>query len=120
MTLLGSVKSGLLIEVVRRGGYVSEWCADVREHARRAVKQWIERHDSVSAAIASAVLIGDRTGLPDETREACRRRSTYHVIAISGGNIAILATAAAALLIVGVRGRGAAVSPSRFSPFTRS
>ena len=109
VTLLGSVKSGLLIEVVRRGGYVSEWCADVREHARRAVKQWIERHDSVSAAIASAVLIGDRTGLPDETREALQAAGTYHVIAISGGNIAILATAATlALLIVGVRGRGAA------------
>ena len=109
VALLGSVKSGLLIDVVQPAGRVSEWCADVRAHVRRAVKHWIERHDSVSAAIASAVLIGDRTALPDDTREALQAAGTYHVIAISGGNIAILATVATlALIIVGVRGRGAA------------
>jgi competence protein ComEC len=109
VTLLGTVKSGLLLDVVQLGGYVSERCAAIRQHVRRAVKQWIDLHDSVSAAIASAVLIGDRTGLPDETREALQAAGTYHVIAISGGNIAILATAAMLLLaIVGVRGRGAA------------
>ena len=70
MTLLGTVKSGLLIDVVADGGYASELCADIRAHVRRAVARWIEPHDSISAAIASAVLIGDRTGLPDETREA--------------------------------------------------
>jgi competence protein ComEC len=108
VTLLGTVKSSLLLDVVQPGGYVSERCADIREHVRRAVKQWIELHDAVSAAIASAVLIGDRTGLPDETREALQAAGTYHVIAISGGNIAILATASMLLLaIVGARGRGA-------------
>jgi len=109
VTLLGTVKSGLLIDVVRLGGFVSERCADIREHVRRAVGQWIEVHDSISAAIATAVLIGDRTGLPDDTRETLQQAGTYHVIAISGGNIAILATAATiVLMIVGVRGRGAA------------
>ncbi len=109
VTLLGTVKSGLLIDVVRNGGRVSEWCADVREHVRRAIGTWIQPHDAISAAIASAVLIGDRTGLPDEVREALQAAGTYHVIAISGGNIAILATAATLLLlIVGIRGRGAA------------
>lgn len=109
VTLLGTVKSGFLIDVVKTGGYLSERCADVREHVRRALQQWIEVHDPVSAAIATAVLIGDRTGLPDETREALQAAGTYHVIAISGGNIAILATAATlVLMIVGVRGRAAA------------
>jgi competence protein ComEC len=109
VTLLGTVKSGLLLEVVRPGGFVSERCADVREHVRSAVRRWIEVHDSISAAIATAVLIGDRTGLPDDTREALQHAGTYHVIAISGGNIAILATAVTiVLMIVGVRGRGAA------------
>jgi competence protein ComEC len=110
ITLLGTVKSGLLIEVAREGSYVAERSADVREHVRRAVRRWIEPHDAISAAIASAVLIGDRTGLPEETRERLQAAGTYHVIAISGGNIAILATAAIlALMIVGVRGRHAAV-----------
>jgi len=110
VTLLGSVKSGLLVQVVARGGVVSEWAADVRAHIRRAVSRWIEPHDSVSAAIASAVLIGDRTGLPTETREALQAAGTYHVIAISGGNIAILATTATLVLtLFGIRGRRASV-----------
>ncbi len=109
VTLLGTVKSGFLIDVVQTGGYLPERSADIREHVRRAVKRWIEVHDPVSAAIATAVLIGDRTGLPDETRDRLQQAGTYHVIAISGGNIAILATAATiVLMMVGVRGRGAA------------
>jgi len=110
-TLFGTIKSGLLIEVVGNGGYLAELCADIRAHVRRAIKRWIEPHDPISAAIASAVLIGDRTGLPDETREALQAAGTYHVIAISGGNIAILATAATLLLAaVAVRGRRAALT----------
>ena len=61
-----------------------------------------------SAAIASAVLIGDRTGLPDETRETLQAAGTYHVSQFRRQH-AILATAATGLLlIVGVRGRRAA------------
>ena len=56
-------------------------------------RTWVAPHDAVSAAIAAAVLIGDRTGLPDETRDALQAAGTYHVIAISGGNIAIVAAA---------------------------
>jgi competence protein ComEC len=109
-TLLGSVKSGLLVEVVSRGGPIDEWAAVVRAHVRRAVTRWIAPHDAVSAAIAAAVLIGDRTGLPDETRDALQAAGTYHVIAISGGNIAIVAAASSGLLaLIGIRGRRAAV-----------
>jgi len=109
-TLFGTIKSGLLIEVVSNGGYLAELSADIRAHVRRSIERWIERHDPISAAIASAVLIGDRTGLPDETREALQAAGTYHVIAISGGNIAILAAAATLLLaVVTIRGRRAAL-----------
>jgi competence protein ComEC len=109
-TLFGTIKSGLLIEVVSRGSVLSEFCADVRAHVRHAVARWIEPHDRISAAIASAVLIGDRTGLPDDTREALQAAGTYHVIAISGGNIAILAAAATLLLAAfTIRGRRAAL-----------
>jgi competence protein ComEC len=109
VTLLGTIKSGLLIEVVQPGSVLTEGCADIRWHVRRAIGKWIEPHDSISAAIASAVLIGDRTGLPDETRGALQIAGTYHVIAISGGNIAILAAAVTLLLLIaGIRGRSAA------------
>ena len=110
VTLLGTVKSGRLVEVVARGGPLDELAADVRAHVRRALSRWVEPYDSVSAAIAAAVLIGDRTGLPDETRNALQAAGTYHVIAISGGNIAILAAVAGGLLAVcGIRGRLASV-----------
>ncbi len=42
------------------------------------------------AAIATAILIGDRAGLDQEVEERLQRAGTFHVIAISGGNIAIL------------------------------
>jgi competence protein ComEC len=109
-TLLGSVKSALLVDVVGRGGPVDELAADVRAHVRRAIARWVAPHDAVSAAIAAAVLIGDRTGLPDETRDALQAAGTYHVIAISGGNIAIVAASAFGLLaLCGVRGRAASI-----------
>jgi competence protein ComEC len=111
VTLLGTVKSGLLVDVRQTGGFISELGGEVRSRVRRAVGKWIEPHGAVSSAIASAVLIGDRTGLPDETREALQRAGTYHVIAISGGNIAILAGAAMLFFaILGVRGRRAAAA----------
>jgi competence protein ComEC len=66
-------------------------------------------HDAVSAAIVTAVLIGDRTGLPDPIRLRLQAAGTYHVIAISGGNIAILAALiVGVLLLCGITGRPAA------------
>ena len=63
----------------------------------------------VSAAIVTAVLIGDRSGLPDEVRLRLQAAGTYHVIAISGGNIAILAgLMLAGFYVCGMGGRVAA------------
>src|SRR5438552_3258686 len=91
ISLLGSIKSGLLIDVVQRGSFASELAADTRAYVRRAVAQRVGAHSMLSAAIVSAVLIGDRSGLPDDVRTRLQAAGTYHVIAISGGNIAILA-----------------------------
>ena len=44
-------------------------------------------------------MIGDRAGLDDEVERRLQEAGTYHVIAISGGNIAILA----GLIIAGFR-----------------
>jgi len=110
ITLLGSVKSGLLVEVVARGTVVAECAAQVRAYVRGAMARWVTPHDRVSGAIATAVLIGDRGGLPDDTRDRLQAAGTYHVIAISGGNIAILAACVTGLLAaIGLRGRRASV-----------
>ena len=109
-TLFGSVKSALLVDLVAQGSEIEEAAAEIRRHVRRGVERWVGRHDVVSAAIVSAVLIGDRTGLPADIRLRLQAAGTYHVIAISGGNIAIFAGLVLAILLVcGVTGRPAAV-----------
>ena len=105
-TLFGSIKSGLLVDVVSRGAALQEWAGNVRAHVRRAVQRWVAPRTTTGAAIVTAVLIGDRTGLPDDVTDRLQRAGTYHIIAISGGNVAILAGLVIGLLTcVGVHGR---------------
>ena len=105
-TLFGSVKSALLVDVTQPGSAFAEWAARVRAHVRSAVGRWVAPHDVTAAAIVTAVLIGDRTGLPDQLTDRLQRAGTYHVIAISGGNIAVLAGLSFGLLAAaGVHGR---------------
>ena len=52
--LLGSVKSGLLVEVVRRGSAPAELAASVRAVVRRVIRRSVGRHGVRSAAIVSA------------------------------------------------------------------
>ena len=62
-----------------------------RAFARRAIAVGGRPLERASAAIVTAIVIGDRTGLDDEVERRLQEAGTYHVIAISGGNIAILA-----------------------------
>ena len=56
----------------------------------------------------TAIVIGDRAGLDDEVQRRLQEAGTYHVIAISGGNIAILAgLLLGAFRLAGCLGRGA-------------
>lgn len=105
----GSIKSALLVDVRHRGTRIEEVAAKIRAHVRRSIARWVEPHGAVSAGIATAVLIGDRTGLPDDVRARLQAAGTYHVIAISGGNIAILAALVLGVLaLCGIGGRPAA------------
>jgi competence protein ComEC len=111
ITLLGSAKSALLVDVVRRGTRLDEWAADARAFVRASIGRWVRPHGDLPASIVTAVLIGDRTGLPDDVRVRLQAAGTYHVIAISGGNIAILAAIVLAVFAVfGVPGRLAAAA----------
>lgn len=90
-TLVGTVKSGALVEIVARGGCIDEWLSAVRAFARRAIADSVGRWSAQSAAIVAAIAIGDRAGLDPDVQRRLQEAGTYHVIAISGGNIAILA-----------------------------
>ena len=110
-TLVGSVKSGALVDVVSRGDAVDEWLAAVRAYARRAIASAVGRWSPRSAGIVAAIVIGDRAGLDPEVQRRLQEAGTYHVIAISGGNIAILAGLLIGFFrLAGVLGRTAMVS----------
>jgi competence protein ComEC len=87
--LFGSVKSGLLIDVQERGGWRAEAAARARARVRQAIARGVGARNPTASAITTAVLIGDRAAIPDDVRDRLQAAGTYHVIAISGGNIAI-------------------------------
>lgn len=110
--LFGSVKSAAQVELLARGRRWDEAAASARAFVRRVVAEHVGSRASprrevtpndadraaasdtaasaVGAAIATAILIGDRAGLDQEVEERLQRAGTFHVIAISGGNIAVL------------------------------
>src|SRR5262245_19791485 len=45
-----------------------------------------------SAALLAGLLLGEKTSLPPEASEAFRRAGVYHVLAVSGFNVALLAS----------------------------
>jgi competence protein ComEC len=105
-TLVGTVKSGALVEVLGRGGWWIEALGAIRAFARRAIAAHVSRWNPESGAIVTAIVIGDRTALDADVERRLQEAGTYHVIAISGGNIAILVGVVVALLRgVGWRGR---------------
>jgi competence protein ComEC len=89
-TLVGSIKSSVLVEVGARGSPPAEGAAEIRAFVRRALARHVGRWSPRSSAIVGAIVIGDRTGLDDAVERRLQEAGTYHVIAISGGNIAIL------------------------------
>jgi competence protein ComEC len=113
ISLVGIVKSGALVELVAHGHWFAEAGGVVRAAVRRAVHAGVGRWSPASAAIVTAILIGDRTGLDDEVERRLQEAGTYHVIAISGGNIAILAGLTLIVFrVAGVLGRAAMVVAS--------
>lgn len=106
-TLVGSVKSALLVEIVAEGGWITEAAAKGRRIVRHAIGETVGHWSRRSAGIVTAILIGDRTGLDATIDRRLQDAGTYHVIAISGGNIAILAGLfLGGLRVVGLSRRG--------------
>jgi competence protein ComEC len=91
IALVGSVKSAVLVNVIAHGHAAAEAAAAVRAWIREIVGRRVGRHSRQSAAIVTAILIGDRAGLDSDVERRLQEGGTYHVIAISGGNVAVLA-----------------------------
>jgi competence protein ComEC len=97
VALTGTVKSAALVEV-GRGTRLAEAAAAWRAWMRRTVGTIVGVWSPRSAALVLAVILGDRAGLDADDERRLQEAGTYHVIAISGGNIAILT---GLLLVVG-------------------
>jgi competence protein ComEC len=111
VSLVGSVKSGALVEVASRGPWWAEAAGTARAATRRRVAAHVGRWSVAAAGVVAAILIGDRAGLTPDLERALQDAGTYHVIAISGGNIAILAALTLGLFRwAGVLGRTAMVT----------
>ena len=128
IVLLGSIKSAALVDVEARGSPIGEAAAGLRAFVRRASARTIGIWSERSSGVATAILIGDRGGLDPEDERRLQEAGTYHVIAISGGNIAVLtallvllgraarlpsrATALASIAILAFYGYAAGLAPS--------
>jgi competence protein ComEC len=88
-SLVGSVKSAHLVEIRSPGSFWAEAGSSTRAAIRRAIGTTVAPWSDRSAAVVTAILIGDRAGLSDNVELRLQEAGTYHVIAISGGNIAI-------------------------------
>lgn len=85
----GSVKSAALVDVAP-GSRLAELGAAIRRRVRHDITRVLGPERAESAGVIVAILIGDRSSLGAETTQSLQRAGTYHVIAISGGNIAMV------------------------------
>ncbi len=110
IALVGAVKSARLVDLLGRGPRLAEASAAARADVRRSVAAAVGHWSPRSAAVVTAILIGDRAGLDADMQRQLQEAGTYHVIAISGGNIAILAALCAFTLRVARAGPRAAAA----------
>src|SRR5688500_3622138 len=109
VALVGAAKSAAMVQVVQRGRWYDELASSIRAAVRRSLSRHVSVRDPQSGAVAVAILIGDRGSLDPDVEQRLQEAGTYHVIAISGGNIAILAALVLAVLWAGgIRGGWAA------------
>jgi competence protein ComEC len=88
---LGYCKSGLLVEAggPPGGTWLERAAAKVRGRARAAIVAHVLA--GPEQGLVRAMVLGDRQAVDDDTADAFRAAGTYHVLAISGAQVAFLA-----------------------------
>src|SRR5439155_32971 len=80
--------------LTRVADFAPPWPARIKRASLAAISQALP---PTSAALLTGLLLGERTALPSELDEGFRRAGVYHVLAVSGFNVALLAGATLAL-----------------------
>jgi competence protein ComEC len=97
----GTIRNPRLIRIVRRG-----W------HGPDRVRKWIENRvsrqfdDDDVRALVMGMVLGRTSGLPAETERQFQAGGVFHLVVVSGFNIAVIATAATLAGRLLVRRRG--------------
>src|SRR5262249_3653099 len=101
------VGSGRADRMTRLTTEAPPWPGQARRWAVAALRAQLPE---TSAALEAGLLLGERTSLPSEMDEAFRRAGVYHVLAVSGFNVALLAASVfASLALLGVPRRATAL-----------
>jgi competence protein ComEC len=89
--VFGHVKSRRLVEKAGRGGV--GWLRDAAARARQWARRALLAHvlPGPEQGLVRAMVLGERTGVEPETAEAFRIAGTYHVLALSGTQVALVA-----------------------------
>jgi competence protein ComEC len=87
----GYCKSPLLVRVRGRGevGLLRDLAARGRSASRAVFRKWMV--PGPEEGLVRAMVLGDRTGVAPDTAEAFRAAGTFHVLALSGTQVALLA-----------------------------
>jgi competence protein ComEC len=109
IALEGWVGTDAVLERIPRQGGLGLLAAvyALREHLLEAIER---TYAQPAAGLLKAVLLGDRSGIPESVNEAFLQSGTYHILAISGLNVSVLAGALyffLKLLRVPIRARAA-------------
>jgi competence protein ComEC len=94
----GYCKSARLVEVRRpfRPTGPGEWAARLRCRARQDLVQYVS--PGAEQGVVRAMVLGDKTAIDPDAADAFRIAGTYHVLAISGAQVALVAALAFGLL----------------------
>ena len=85
--VMGKLKNAELIERAEPAFGIREWLLQRREYWEAYLTECFPKKE---AAIMSALLLGEKGGLEEETRELYRRNGILHILSISSLHITIL------------------------------
>ena len=97
--LTGSVKSALLVERIERGGRWRRALPALRRAAVGRIAAACGPERAATGAFLAALLAGERESLPADLEDVLQRAGVFHIIALSGFNVALLLGACSALLL---------------------
>jgi competence protein ComEC len=97
LSAFGYCKSARLLDQRPGGPRVRRAVAGLREAARRAIVR--SMLPGTERGLVLAMVLGDRSEIDEPTADAFRASGTYHVLALSGAQVALVA----ALIVAGLR-----------------